>query len=176
MILCVFSNLSDSMILRPFPLVLSLSTLINSHSPSCLYTPFKYWKATMKSLQSLLFSKLNKPNFLLEELQALFCTLNIPWGCALHAHGSAGFTAVYFDSDCNFPHDFRFPILQSDKTSSFQNFLPLFLSLHSNTHLGMSTVLYEEVNSNRLYLRKVRWFSGKIMESVHLAREYGENS
>ena len=32
--------------LKPFPLVLSLSTLVNSRSPSCLYAPFKYWKAT----------------------------------------------------------------------------------------------------------------------------------
>ena len=32
--------------LKPFPLVLSLSTLTNSHSLSCLYAPFKYWKAT----------------------------------------------------------------------------------------------------------------------------------
>jgi len=47
--------------LKPFPLVLSLSTLINSHSPSCLYVSFKYWKAAMRSLRSLLFSKLNKP-------------------------------------------------------------------------------------------------------------------
>ena len=50
--------------LKPFPLVLSLSTLINSHSPSCLYVPFKYWKATMRSPWSLLLSKLNKPSSL----------------------------------------------------------------------------------------------------------------
>ena len=30
--------------LTPFPLVLSLSTLVNSCFPSCLYAPFKYWK------------------------------------------------------------------------------------------------------------------------------------
>ena len=30
---------------KPFPLVLSLSILINSRSPSCSYTPFKYWKS-----------------------------------------------------------------------------------------------------------------------------------
>ena len=46
--------------LRPLPLVLSLPIVINSHSPSCLYAPFKYWKGTMRSPQSLLFSKLNK--------------------------------------------------------------------------------------------------------------------
>ena len=36
------------------PPSLSLSTLVNSRSPSCLYTPFKYQKATMRSPQSLL--------------------------------------------------------------------------------------------------------------------------
>ena len=45
---------------KPFPLVLSLPTLVNSHSPSCLYAPFKYWKATRSSPQSLLFSTLKK--------------------------------------------------------------------------------------------------------------------
>ena len=49
---------------KSFPLVLSLPTLINSHCPSCLYAPFKYWKATMRSPWSLLFSKLNKPSSL----------------------------------------------------------------------------------------------------------------
>ena len=51
--------------LKPFLLVLSLSTLVNSHSPSCLYTPFKYWKAAMRSPQSLLFSKLKLNSCLL---------------------------------------------------------------------------------------------------------------
>jgi len=50
--------------LKPFSFVLSLSTLISSRSPSCLYAPFKYWKAAMRSPQSLLFSKLNKPSSL----------------------------------------------------------------------------------------------------------------
>jgi len=50
--------------LRPFPLVLSLLILINSCSLFCLYTPFNYWKAVMRSTQSLLFSKLNKPSSL----------------------------------------------------------------------------------------------------------------
>jgi len=45
--------------LKPFPLVLSLSTLVNSHSPSCLYAPFQYWKAAMRSPRSLLFSNIN---------------------------------------------------------------------------------------------------------------------
>lgn len=73
-----------------------------------------------------------------------------------------------------FPMIFALLFCRMTKHPRFKIFF-LFLSLHSNTRLGMSTVLYEEVNSNRLYLRKVRWFSGKIMESVHLAREYGEN-
>jgi len=46
--------------LKLFPIVLSLSTLINSRSLSCLYAPFKFWKATIRSPQSLLSSKLNK--------------------------------------------------------------------------------------------------------------------
>ena len=40
--------------LKPFPLVLSLSTLVNSPSSSWLYAPFKYWKATMRSPWALL--------------------------------------------------------------------------------------------------------------------------
>lgn len=61
----LISNLNPSCLrLKPFPLVLSLSTLVNSHSPSCLYAHFKYWKATMRSLWSLLFSKLNEPSSL----------------------------------------------------------------------------------------------------------------
>ena len=43
--------------LKPFHLVLSLSTLVNSCSPSCLCAPFKYWKDTMRSSQSLLQAK-----------------------------------------------------------------------------------------------------------------------
>ena len=61
----LISNLNlPCLSLKPFPLVLSLSTHVNSCSPSCLYAPFKYWKATMRSPQSLLFSKLNKPSSL----------------------------------------------------------------------------------------------------------------
>ena len=52
----LISNLNlPRLSLEPFPLVLSLSTPVNSHSPSCLYAPFKYWKATMWSPQSLLY-------------------------------------------------------------------------------------------------------------------------
>ena len=35
--------------LKPFPFVLSPSTLVNSRSPSCLCAPFEYWKATIRS-------------------------------------------------------------------------------------------------------------------------------
>ena len=50
--------------LKPFPLVLSLPTFVNSRSLSCLYAPFKYWKATMRSPLNLLYSKLNKASSL----------------------------------------------------------------------------------------------------------------
>jgi len=44
----LISNLTHPCLsLKLFLLVLSLSTLVNSHSPSCLYAPFKYWKAAM---------------------------------------------------------------------------------------------------------------------------------
>ena len=57
----LISNLNlPCLSLKPFPLVLSLSTLVNSCSPSCLYAPFKYWKATVRSPWILLYSKLNK--------------------------------------------------------------------------------------------------------------------
>ena len=53
----LISNLNlPCLSLRPFPLVLPLSTLINSRSPSCLYAPFKNWKAAMRSPWGLLFS------------------------------------------------------------------------------------------------------------------------
>ena len=61
----LISNLNlPHLSLKPFPLVLSLSTLVNSRSPSCLYPPFKYWKATVRSPQSLLCFRLNKPSSL----------------------------------------------------------------------------------------------------------------
>ena len=51
----LISNLNlPCLSLKPFPLALSPSTLVNSHTPSCLYAPFKYWKATMRSPQNLL--------------------------------------------------------------------------------------------------------------------------
>ena len=55
----LISNLNlPCLSLKPFPLVLSLCALVNNHSPSCLYAPFKYWKAVVRSPWSLLFSKL----------------------------------------------------------------------------------------------------------------------
>ena len=52
----LISNLNlPCLILRPFPLVLSLSAHVNNHAHSCLYAPFKYWKTTMRSPRSLLF-------------------------------------------------------------------------------------------------------------------------
>ena len=52
--------------------------LVNRLSPSCLCVPSKYWKATMRSLWSLLFSKLNKRSSLNlsgEVLQSSFLLL-----------------------------------------------------------------------------------------------------
>ena len=61
----LISNLNLSCLsLKPFPLVLLLSALVNSHSCSFLYAPFKYWKATMRSPWIFLFSKLNNPSSL----------------------------------------------------------------------------------------------------------------
>ena len=48
--------------LKPFFLVLSLFTLVNSRPPSCLYAPFKNWPATMRSPEP----------FLLQDKQAQF--------------------------------------------------------------------------------------------------------
>ena len=62
--LLIFNLNLPCLSLKQFPLVLSLSTLVNSHISSSLYTPFKYWKATVRFSQSLLFSKLNKPSSL----------------------------------------------------------------------------------------------------------------
>jgi len=46
----LISNLNlPCLSLRPFPLVLSLSTPVNSCTPPYLYAPFKCWKATMRS-------------------------------------------------------------------------------------------------------------------------------
>ena len=57
------SNLNlPSFILKPFSLVLSLSTRVKHWFPSCSYNPFKYWKVTMWSPHSLLFPRLNKPS------------------------------------------------------------------------------------------------------------------
>ena len=61
----LISNLNlPCLSLKSLPLVLSLPTIVKSHSPSCLCAPFKYWKATVRSPWSLLFSKLNNPSSL----------------------------------------------------------------------------------------------------------------
>jgi len=61
----LISNLNlPCLSLKLSPLDLSLYILVNSRSPSCLYTPFKYWKATMRSPWSLLFSQPNKSSSL----------------------------------------------------------------------------------------------------------------
>jgi len=49
--------------LKPFPLVLSLPILINSHTSSCLYTPFKYWKYVEKYHIHLKNKKFKCSNF-----------------------------------------------------------------------------------------------------------------
>ena len=61
----LISNLNHPCLsLGLFLLILPLSTLTNSRSPSCSYAPLKYWKAPVRSPQNLLFSKLNKPSSL----------------------------------------------------------------------------------------------------------------
>ena len=59
-IFLLISNLNlPCLSLKPFPLVLLLPTLVNSHSPSCLNAPFKHWRATMRWLSSLLQAEKN---------------------------------------------------------------------------------------------------------------------
>ena len=51
----LISNLNlPSCSLEPFPLVLSLHTLVKSPSPSFLWAPFRYWKAALRSPWTLL--------------------------------------------------------------------------------------------------------------------------
>jgi len=50
--------------LKPRPLALSLPALVKRSLPSFLAGPFRYWKAVIRSSQSLLFSRLNRPNSL----------------------------------------------------------------------------------------------------------------
>ena len=42
--------------------MLLLTYHVKSWFPSCLSAPFKYWKGTVRSLWSQLFSRMNKPN------------------------------------------------------------------------------------------------------------------
>jgi len=51
-----------SLSLKQFPLVLSLSICLTSWFPSCLRSPFKHWKAAVRSPQSLLFSRMKSLN------------------------------------------------------------------------------------------------------------------
>ena len=67
----LISNLNlPSFSLKPLPLVLSLVDRTSSPVPcrksqsSSLVGPFRYWKAAIRSLWSLLFSRLNNPNSL----------------------------------------------------------------------------------------------------------------
>ena len=54
------SNLDlPSLSLKPFPLLFSPQTLVQSLSPSFLKLPFRYWKEALRSPQSLLFFRLN---------------------------------------------------------------------------------------------------------------------
>jgi len=57
-IFLIFNVNLQSLSLKPLPLVLSLETLAKHLSPPVLQTP------TTRSPQSLLFSRLNNPNFL----------------------------------------------------------------------------------------------------------------
>ena len=60
----LLSNLNfPSFSLKPLLLVLSLHTLVKTLS-SFFVGPFRYWKAAMRSAQSLLFSRMNSPNSL----------------------------------------------------------------------------------------------------------------
>jgi len=72
---------------KPFTLLLSLPDHVDIHSPSYLYAPLGYWKATMRSPWSLLFSKLNKPNYLHLSSQERCCSslsilMDLLWICS----------------------------------------------------------------------------------------------
>ena len=61
----LLSNVNlPSFVLKPFPLVLSQQVLLKSLSPSFLQPPFRYQKAAIRSLGSLLFSRLDSPSSL----------------------------------------------------------------------------------------------------------------
>jgi len=62
--------------LKPFPLVLSLQTLLRILPLSFLQPLFKYWKAANRSAQSLSFSRLNSPSSLSLSPQGRH---SIPW-------------------------------------------------------------------------------------------------
>ena len=56
----LISNLNLSHLrFKPFPFVLSLPTLVNSHSPFCTYVPFQYLKRAYKQEGERLFTRMN---------------------------------------------------------------------------------------------------------------------
>ena len=62
---CLTSHLNlPCFSLKPLSLVLPLQALVKSLSPSFLETPYTYCKAARRSLQGLLFSRLNSANSL----------------------------------------------------------------------------------------------------------------
>ena len=67
-----------TLIVKNFFLISYLNLLYRkSPSPSFLSAPFKYWKAAIRSLRSLLFSRLNSPNSLSLSSQERCSTLLI---------------------------------------------------------------------------------------------------
>jgi len=69
--------------LKPFPLVLSQQTPLKSLSPSFLQPTFTYWKASLRSHWSLLFSMLNSPRSLMSEKR---CWMTAPYAMILCIH------------------------------------------------------------------------------------------
>ena len=81
--LLIFNLRLLSFSLKPFPLVLSLSDHVKYWSHTCSYVLFKYWKAALRSLQSLLF-RFKKPSSLSLSLKKrCFSTLMVFIGLLL---------------------------------------------------------------------------------------------
>ena len=95
--LFLISNLNLlSFSLKPIPLVLSPHSLITSTSSSFLQAPFKYWKATKRCPQSLLFSTLNNPNSLSLSSQGRFSSPFIIFMAPLWTHLSRSIRSMSF--------------------------------------------------------------------------------
>ena len=62
---------------KPFPLVLSLSIHVSSHTPSCLYDPFKYWKATTRSPLITMITMITLKSFGLFHYLNLLCNQKV---------------------------------------------------------------------------------------------------